>query len=66
MNPRRTALLVLLLPLVGVLFLGRYGGVEVSLWLAVVGLWVWAFVAWAPRAGRTAPTQSAAAPDHAG
>lgn len=65
MNTRRTSLLVLLLPLVGVLFLGRYGGVEVALWLALVGLWIWAFVAWAPRAGLTPRAGSASTPDHA-
>ena len=50
MNSRRRTLLILLPLLVGLLFLGQIGPVEVTIWFVLVGLWLYAFFGWARRA----------------
>ena len=44
MSDTRYWLLVLLIPLFGVLMLGRIGTVELALWLALVAMWTVAFM----------------------
>lgn len=47
MNERRKVLLVALLALIGVLFIGPIGVVELAVWLALVVGWLYAFFVWA-------------------
>jgi hypothetical protein len=47
-NKRRTLLWLLLIPLVGVLFLGLgIGTIERAIWLALLVAWLVAFFTWA-------------------
>jgi hypothetical protein len=54
MTSRRKALLPILLLFVAFLFLGGIGTVELTVWLVLLAVWIWAFVAWG-RADVTEP-----------
>jgi hypothetical protein len=47
MSSRRKNLLLVLPLLVLVLFLGLIGPVELTIWLVLVGAWLYAFFVWA-------------------
>lgn len=49
MNARRKNLLILLPLLIGALFLGLIGTVEMLIWLVLVVGWLYGFVVWAKR-----------------
>lgn len=47
MSSRRRMMLIALIPLFGVLFLGQVGTVELTIWLALVAVWIGLFFTWA-------------------
>ena len=49
MNTRRKNLLLLLPVLIGLLFLGPIGTVELAIWLVLVLTWLYAFFVWAAK-----------------
>lgn len=46
MNTRRKNLFLTLPLLIAILFLGQIGSVELAIWLALVGLWLYGFFVW--------------------